>query len=49
MTAAQSSDTSLFLFSSAGLPHGGVAGFKDVSSRREAEALTQLSVLMKLL
>ena len=35
---------------SVGVPHGGMVGFKDVSSSRlEAEALTQLSVLMKLL
>ena len=35
---------------SVGVSHGGTVGFKDVSSSRlEAEALTQLSVLMKLL
>ena len=48
MTIAQHSDTSCFC-SSVGLPRGGVVGFKDVSSRRGAEVLTQLSVFMKLL
>ena len=35
--------------SSVGLPHGGVVGFKDVSSRLVAEAFIKPSVLMKLL
>ena len=37
------------LCSSVGLRHGGVVGFKGVSSMLGAEALTKLSVLMKLL
>ena len=32
-----------------GLTHGGVVGFKDVSSRLGAKALTQLSVLLTVL
>ena len=43
-----SSDTS-YSYSSVGLPRGVVVGFKDVTSRLGADALTQLSVLMKLL
>ena len=48
VTIAQSSDTSCSC-SSVGLPLDGVVGFKDVSSRLGVEALTQISVLMKLL
>ena len=48
MTSALSSDTSC-VCSSVGLPHGGVVGFKGGSSRLGAEALTLLSVLVKLL
>ena len=40
MTIARPADTSCFL------PHGGAVGSKDVSSRLEADAMTQLSLFI---